>query len=77
MSHILNDSTTQLVLVQHKLVSVFVSFRPYGLVHITLVGVLRDGYGLRIAGPWSVGEGDRWDSHEAMKRAPHSMSNRH
>lgn len=37
-------------------------------MHIMLVGVLGDGYGLRTAGPWSDGEGDRWDSHGAMKR---------
>lgn len=40
-------------------------------MHIMLVGVLGDGYGLRTAGPWSGGEGgegDRWDSHGAMKR---------
>ena len=30
-------------------------------MHVTLVGVLRDGYELSTAGPWSGGEGDGWD----------------
>lgn len=34
-------------------------------------------YRLSIAGPWNDGDGDGWDSHRAMKRAPHSMSNAH